>query len=397
MTESGALCGLRVIDLTQDIAGPYSTKLMAGFGAEVIKVEPPKEGDRMRGLGPFVENREGPERSIPFLWLNTGKKGIALDLEKQEGVEILKGLVERADVLVESFQPGFLEDLDLGYEEMKESNRGLIFTSITGFGQMGPYKDFEAEEIALQAMSGIMYMTGDPGMPPLKAGPSLCKYTAGQHAYIATMMALFQRAGDGEGQYVEVSMQESALEHVEIGLSYNLQRGTNGKRGGHLFVPWDTYECTDGYATVIAMPARHWRRASEMFNDGALFDSKYDHMPDRMKHREEYEEILRSYVTPHGKRELFDNGQERGLAFGFVASVAEAAELSQHEARGFFVEDSHPVVGDLKYCGAPFRMSETAWLSGRAPMLGEHNDSVYSEILGYDSDRISDLRERGII
>jgi crotonobetainyl-CoA:carnitine CoA-transferase CaiB-like acyl-CoA transferase len=392
-----ALSNLRVIDLTHFIAGPYCTKLMAGFGAEIIKIERPGTGDGMRRSGPFYRNQEGLETSIPFLWLNTGKKSITLNLKTDRGRTILRDLVRDADVLIENFSPGVMHGYGLHYEKLREINPGLVMTSVSNFGQTGPYSDYKAEETEIQALSGIMYMTGDPDREPLASGPALCQYTAGQHAYIATLMALFQRRQTGQGQYIDVSIQESGLEHIEIALSYNLQQGRQAKRGEHLFVPWDIYKCQDGYATIIGMPARHWRRAEEILQDATLFDKKYLHVLDRIGYRSEYEKLLKSRVKTHRKKELFHAGQERQLAFGYVADLDDVIESPQHKARGFFTEIDHPSVGRHRYCDAPFQMSETPWQSDRAPLLGEHNREIYTGIFGYTQQEVRQLAEDGVI
>jgi crotonobetainyl-CoA:carnitine CoA-transferase CaiB-like acyl-CoA transferase len=370
---------------------------MAGFGAEVLKIERPGTGDGMRNAGPFCKNHEGIETSIPFLWLNTGKKSITLNMKTVKGTEILKQLVKDADVLIENFSPHVMQSLGLSYKTLREINPGLVMTSISNFGQTGTCREYKAEEIEMQSLSGIMYMTGDAEREPLASGPALCQYTAGQHAYIATLMALFQRNSNGEGQFIDVSIQESGLEHIEITLSYNLQQGKNAKRGEHLFVPWETYECMDGYATIIAMPSRHWNRTEEIFGDAGLFDKKYLHVLDRMKYRDEYEKRLQRSVKAHKKKELFHAGQTRKLAFGYVAELHEVIESPQHKARDFFVEIDHPSVGKHTYCGAPFIMSGTPWKSERAPLLGEHNHKVYTEMLGYSVQEINRLSEEGVI
>ena len=392
-----ALSHIRIIDLTQCIAGPYCTKLMSGFGAEVIKIERPKTGDRMRSLGPFFQNRKGLETSIPFLWLNTGKKSVTLNLKTEKGLKILKQLIKDAGVLVENFSPGVMRGLGLSYEVLREINPGIIMTSISNFGQTGPYRDYKAEEIELNALSGGMYVTGDPKKAPLASGPAIYQYTAGQHAYIATLTALFQRSSSGEGQFVDVSIQESGLEHIEISLSYNLHKGKNKKRGGHMFVPWATYECKDGYAVIIAMPSRHWHRAANIFGDATLFDNKYDHLLDRIKHRSEYEALLKPCVKALKKKELFHAGQTRKLAFGYLASLEEVIESPQHKDRGFFKKIDHPVVGKHPYCGAPFKMSQTPWQTARAPLLGEHNNDIYRDVLGYSTEEIHQFMELEVI
>jgi crotonobetainyl-CoA:carnitine CoA-transferase CaiB-like acyl-CoA transferase len=242
-----------------------------------------------------------------------------------------------------------------------------------------------------------MYMTGDPQKAPLAAGPALYQYTAGQHAYIATLMALFQRGSGGEGQQVDVSIQESGLELIEITLSYQLQQKKKGKRGGHLFVPWGTYECRDGLAAVIAMPHRHWRRSADLFEDHRLFEKKYADIRDRMSRRDEYEEILKPCVKACGKRELFHGGQARNLAFGYVAGVDDVLDSPQHRDRRFFEEIDHPIVGKHRCCGAPFKMSETPWKTARAPLLGEHNPDVYGGVLGCSSEEMRQLADEGVI
>ena len=392
-----ALSDIRVIDLTHYTAGPYCTKLMSGFGAEVIKIERPKTGDSMRSLGPFFKNREEQKTSIPFLWLNTGKKSITLNLKTEKGLIILKQLIKDADVLVENFSPGVMHRLGLSYEVVRKINPGIIMTSISNFGQTGPYRDYKAEEIELNALSGGMSVTGDPEKAPLASGPAIYQYTAGQHAYIATLTALFQCGSSDEGQFADVSIQESGLEHIEISLSYNLQRGENKKRGGHMFVPWATYECKDGYAAIIAMPFRHWHRAADIFKDHTLFDGKYDHLPDRIKHRSEYEALLKPCVKALQKKDLFHAGQERKLAFGYLASLEEVIESPQHKDRCFFKEIDHPVAGKHIYCDAPFKMSQTPWQAAGAPLLGEHNNDIYSDVLGYSTEEIHQFMELEVI
>lgn len=391
-----ALTGLKILDLTHFVAGPYCTKLMAGFGAEVIKVERPGKGDGMRSAGPFWQDEEGIERSIPFLWLNTGKKSITLNLKSEKGVEILKQLVREADVLIENFSYGVMHRLGLNYEVIREINPRIIMTSISNFGQSGPYRNYRADEIQINALSGGMYLTGSPDREPLASGPNLYQYTAGQHAYLATLLALFRRTTDGEGEFVDMSLQESGLEQIEISMTYALQEGRPARRGGHMFVPWNTYQCSDGFATIISMPARHWHRASEIFEDKRLFEDKYRYLRDRIDNRQEYEDILRPCVAAGKKEHLFQEGQSRGLAFGYVAGIDEVVKSPQHRERKFFVDVNHPATGSYKYCDAPFKMSESPWRTERAPLLGEHNNDVYGN-LGYLSDEIKEMEKEGIV
>ncbi len=398
MTE-GALSGLRVIDLTHYIAGPYCTKLMAGFGAEVIKVELPGRGDMTRSMGPFYKAEAGIERSIPFLWLNTGKKSITLNIKSSKGREILKDIIREADVLVENFSPSFLPSLNLDYETLRELNPRLVMTSISNFGQTGPYRNYEAEEIVEYALSGGMYLTGDPAKAPLNAGPAVTQYTAGLNAYVGTLMALFRRGNNGMGAHVDVSIQESALDNIEISLVNYLHLGVLAKRTNdrHSMVPWELYPCSDGEVAVISAPIRYWHRAAEVLDEPALFDKKYRHCMDRRKYREEYEALLKKCLKKYRKKELSRAGQEKKLAFGYLADFDDVLESPQLRSRKFFEEVTHPVTGSHRYCGAPYKMSKTPWRHARAPLLGEHNFTVYGKMLGLSMEELEQLKKEGVI
>lgn len=396
---SEALAHLRVIDLTHYIAGPYCTKLMAGFGAEVIKIEQVQTGDKMRSIGPFYQHQPGLERSIPFLWLNTGKKSITLNLKTDQGVRILKDLVKTADIVVENFSPCVMPSLGLSYEELRGENPRLIMTSVSNYGQTGPYRDYKAEEIQTYAMSGLMYATGHPEEPPLVSGPALTQYTAGLNAYSATLIALFYRELSGQGQHVDISIQETSMINIEWSLAECLQTGEEKKRNDdhHSMVPWEGYPCEDGYAAVVCGPTRHWRNAAKVFDDPRLFEKKYDHCIARMYYRKEYEAILKPALRTMKKKDLFLNGQEQQLAFGYQADLQDALDSPQHRSRTFFTEIDHPVAGKHSYCGAPFIMSETPWKSLGAPLLGEHNHLVYGDGLGFSKQKLQELNDEGVI
>lgn len=394
-----ALSHLRVLDLTHYIAGPYCTKLMAGFGANVIKIERPHNGDKVRSVGPFFQEPPDLETSIPFLWLNTGKKSITLNLKSETGREIFKKLAHQADVVVENFSPRVMPGLGLSYEVLQDMNPRLVMTSISNFGQTGPYRDYQADEIVEYALSGLMYLTGDPAKPPLAAGPAISQYCAGMHAYIATLLALYQGRASGSGQYIDVSIQECAMDNIEISLVEYLHEGKIAKRTDdrHPLVPWQLYPCEDGYAAVIGGPVRHWKRAADLFEEPRLLDKKYEHMAGRVKYRDEVEALIQPWLSGHQKKDIYHAGQARHLAFGYLATLAEVFEASQHRAREFFVEIDHPVVGKHPYCGAPFRPLATPWQSARAPLLGEHNEAIYGELLGYSPEEIQQLTEEGVL
>jgi CoA:oxalate CoA-transferase len=394
---SHTLSHLRVIDLTHYRAGPLCTKLMAGFGADVLKIERPQTGDKLRNQGPFLQDREGLEWSIPFAWLNTGKKSLTLNLKTEKGIDILKKLVQEADVLVENFSPRVMPGLGLTYHTLREINPGLVMASISNFGQTGPYRDYQAEEIQAQAMSGLMHMTGEPEKPPLQSGPAICQYSAGLHAYMAILLALFQRGDTREGQHIDVSVMECGLEHIELTLTNFLHTGNPAKRGGHIMALWDLYSCRNGYAAVISAPVRHWLQGAKIFQEPRLLDPKYRRAIDRIQHREALDNLIQPWLDAHDKKEVFAAGQEHGLAFGFLANLPEVLESPQHRDRQFFVELDHPELGRHRYCGAPYKMSLTPWESGRAPLLGEHDALIYGQELGLAEPEIQALRDEGVI
>jgi crotonobetainyl-CoA:carnitine CoA-transferase CaiB-like acyl-CoA transferase len=390
---------LRVLDLTHYVAGPYCTKLLAGFGSEVIKVERPGTGDGMRGVGPFVDGQEHPERSLPFLWLNTGKKSLTLNLKTAAGRRILLRLAARADLVVESFSPGVMARLGLAYETLDQANPAVIMTSISNFGQTGPYRDYQADELVGYALSGLMHQTGDPARPPLRAGPRIVQYTAGMLAYVATLMALYQRQRTRLGQHVDVSIQEAALDNIEVSLMEYLRLGKVANRAAdeHALVPWQLFPCRDGHAAVIGGPIRHWLKGARLFEEPRLLEERYRHAADRIAHREEVKELIRPWLARNAKWDIYHLGQEAGLAFGYLATLDEVHASSHLRERAFWAEVDHPVAGSQQYCGPPFRPSDTPWDHARAPLLGEHNDQILRETLGYRAEQVEALRREEVI
>ena len=396
----GPLAHLTVLDLTWHVAGPYCTRLMAGFGARVIKVERPGSGDPLRAVGPFAGGEAGPERSLPFLWLNAGKQSLTLDLRQPDGVRLAEALLARADVLVESFAPGTLARLGLGPERLRTANPRAVITSVTSFGSNGPYRDYRATEAVLYAMSGGMVMTGDPGRPPLAAGPAIVQYTAGMHAYLGTLLALYRRGVSGAGEHVEVSAHESALDNVEIALAEALAGGPAPRRTGdaHTMVPWQSYPCRDGHAAIIGGPVRRWLPAIDLFEEPRLGEERFRHMAGRIRHRQAFEALITPWLARHGKRDVYHAGQRRGLAWGYLASLPEAAASPQHAARGFFAPaEPHPVVGAPAHAGPPFTLGPGSWRTGRAPLLGEHTEAILTTDLAEPAATVADLRARGVV
>ncbi len=399
-----ALAGYRVLDLGQYIAGPFCTKLLAGLGAEVIKVERP-DGDPARRVGPFVKDDPNPEKGLLYLYLNTGKKGITLNLKSDTGKKVFKDLVKDADVLVENFRPGVMADLGLDYETLEKINPGLIMTSISSFGQTGPYRDFKASDLTLMSMGGLVHMCGDVSREPITYGGSQAQYQGGTNAFTAIMIALFYKNKSGEGQYIDISMLECIASILE---QFDHSFWTSGgvyERSGPRWAnisPWGIYHCKDGYIGLVrsASIARWWQFA-EMMGKPELKDFKYVAMPSDPRERtllmDEIDATMYDWLMDHTVDEIYREGQSRGIPCAPVRNIKDLYEWCQMVERGFFVEIDHPVAGKALYPGAMMKMTGTPMETGRAPLLGEHNDEVYYKRLGYSKEDMAKMKENGVI
>jgi len=399
ISNNTALGDLRVLDLTGPI-GLYCTKQLADLGAEVIKIEQPG-GDPVRRIGPFYHDEIDPEKSLYWFHFNTSKKSITLNLQSIEGVEIMKRLVKTADVLVETYQPGYLDSMGLGYSILKEINPGLIMTSITPFGQPGPYKDFKASDLIGLAMGGFLFICGWEDEPPTRVGGSQAYNMASINACIATLTALYYRDMTGEGQYIDVSMQQCVAHALQwVTQMYDLQ-GRIMARSGRLGVPLQ--ECKDGWANMIAL--FDWDIFVEWLDSvgeaSDLSDAKYKQMDYQIRPevRQHITEVTDAFTKAHDKRWLCEEGQKRHIIAIPCNNARDVVENPQLVERSFFVNVEHPELQDtLMYPGAPYRLGETPWrIAHRAPLIGEHNTDIYIEELGFTSDDLEVFKERGII
>lgn len=398
--EEQALSDLKVLDLTHFIAGPYCTKLMADLGAEVIKVERPGQGDGARALGPFLGDEPHPEKSGLFFYLNTNKKGITLNLKSETGVRLLKELVRDADLVVENFEPRVMPSLGLSYDELKGINPNLVMTSISNFGQTGPYRDYKATSLTIMALGGPMAITGDEDRP-LKPGGSQAEYMAGIMGFSATTIALLWREETGLGQYIDLSIMEcvsgnlegATTEYPYLGISRRrlMQRFTYGH-------PVGLYPCKDGYVIVIPGLGKMDSMAMLLGDPSLVEHELFKSSRLRQQRAQEFDELfLLPYLREHTRREVFEQAQELRMPFGYVMGIDELLADAHLQARGFFVKVEHPLMGEVTYPGPPFRMGETPWKAGRAPLLGEHNEEVYCQRLGYTREDLVKLRELEII
>ena len=398
---SGFLDGVRVIDLTHLIAGPYCTRLMATMGAEVIKVERPLTGDPARKIGPFPLGYEGNlEASSTFMYLNCSKKSITVDLKSDGGKNILLDLVESADVLVENFAPRVLPSLGLNYEMLSTVNSKLVMTSISNFGQSGPYRDWKAVELNLYALGGLMNITGEPDQPPLREGAPLAQLGAAQNAFAATMTALYHAEETGVGQNIDISIAEytnNILENAMMQYSYSGREFQRAGNRGYGRAAWGIYPCRDGYVGVIAGPDHRWPAVAEIMDREELSDERFRSRLGRLSNADEVDALMLPWLLGHNKVDIFRMGQERGLGFAYVATLEDIMEMEQLVDRNYFVEMDHPVAGTYKYPGPPARPSEDTWTFGRAPLLGEHNQEIMGGVLGFSEEELSQMTEAGVI
>ena len=398
-TIDNLLTGFRVLDLSQGIAGPYMTKLMACQGAEVIKVEPP-QGDVSRRHGPFPDHVPHLEKSALFLYLNTSKLGITLDLETATGQELLRQMVPQTDILVEGFPPGTLDGWGMGFGQLSTINPRLVLTSITPFGQTGPYRHHMAEELTLYAASGLMYLTGEPDEAPLKEGPPVSQYGAGQMAYVASLAALWPAQTTEQGQQVDISIAEcnsSILENAIAAYSYTGRVVPRTGNRGYGRAAWGIYPCRDGYVGVIAGPDRRWPAMVELTGVEALGDPRFSSRRGRLDHADEIDAYLMPWLLDHDKQEIFTRAQELGLAFSYVATPEDMLGSEHLAQREYFSPVTHPEAGTYIYPTSPYRVSDSLWDMGPAPTLGQHNRQVYCDRLGLSTEELVQLRSAGII
>ncbi len=392
------LSDVKVLDLTHHLAGPYSTKLLADYGAEVIKVERPGSGDPARGMAPFLDDVPGLDRSGLFLYLNTNKRSLTLNLKSATGVSILKELAKDADILVESFSPRVMPSFGLDYDTLEALNPSLVMTSISSFGQTGPYRDFRATEITADAMGGWMSVIGHPDREPLKTGGNQAQFVSGLMAGIATMTAFHGRDAVG-GQYVDISIMDTVV-YIQMNTTqvyaYH-QRVT--KRLGNIVlpVPGMIMPCRDGHIGVIAVTTSQWQALCEWTGIPELIEIASIGRVARGQRLDEIQALLLPWLLERDQEDLLREAQSRRIPFG-VPSSSQRLLASQHlNQRGYFVEVDHPETGKLRYPGAQVKIGDLHYELQRAPTLGEHNQEIIVDRLGYSRQDLVRLRQQGVI
>jgi crotonobetainyl-CoA:carnitine CoA-transferase CaiB-like acyl-CoA transferase len=387
---AAALAGRRVLDLA-DESGVYCTKLLADMGADVIKIEPPG-GDATRAIPPFLGGRPGADRSFFFLYMNTSKRGVTLDIATPEGRALLLHLAATADLVVETFPPGHLDDLGLGYAALQAANPGLVLTSITGFGQTGPQRDFKSSDLVASALGGAMHVTGEAEDPPVALAGSQAHVVASTCAAASSLIALHHSRVSGEGQRVDISVLETmtAVTHI-CGVGKWRDDGIIPKRSGTgLFasVPSGAYRCSDGLVYLMVNRPLHWQALAQWIHEVTGNEEVLDPMfAGPSSNRLPYRELLDVYISDMTSQfrvdEVYREGQRRHIAFTPVNTATAVARDAHLAARDFVVETRHPVAGRVRTPGAPYRHAATPWRIRRpAPRVGEHNAEVFGGELG---------------
>ena len=352
-----ALSDVRVLDLSDNIAGAYCAQLLASCGADVIKIEPPLHGDPARASGPFPGDLPDQEKSGLFMHLNGNKKGITLDIATESGQAVLKKLVAKADVLIETFAPTYLPSLGLGFQDLEHVNPALVMTSITPFGQTGPYKDFKATDIGVFAMSGRMYVHGLPGMAPLPYAPDVIWYQVGATASAATMGGLFNAKFQSVGQQVNVSALESLIGNVDSRCLFYEYTGVKTTRerwpGG---IPQGAYPCRDGYIVIGVGYDVYFRRLCDaMGRPDICQDHRWATIEARTRNAEEFEAIFIEWLMQHSKIEVFNLCQAHRVMCAPVLSFDEMMQDPQLVARSFFTQVNHPYRRNSSCYGSPLQ------------------------------------------
>jgi benzylsuccinate CoA-transferase BbsE subunit len=396
-----ALSDLRVLDLA-DIKGALCAKLLGDMGANVIKIEPPG-GDPMRCIGPFLDGTPHPDRSLFFWFYHTSKRGITLDVSQSAGQEIFKQLVAKTDVLIESSQPGGLAEFGLSYNDLKQVNPRLVLTSISPFGQTGPYRDFQTSDTVAQALGGMICVNGAADEPPLRALGLQAYHSAAFFAAIATMSALWTRDALGAGQWVDVSIQEAVAAAVEhVAPFYHQGLGVETRRGS---LHWSRYfrvaRCRDGYVMHCTLgdwtSLVEWVKADGKAQD--LVDPHWENLQYRKENAEHLFDILDEWAKGYSVAEMMEGAQLRRIPYAMVRPPEALADDPQLNARKFFSLVEHPELNRaFRYPGGPFRFSDTPWcISHRPPLLGEHNVTVYREELGMTAEQLAELKRTRVI
>lgn len=389
---TGPLEGVKAIEVCQVMSGPFCGLLLADMGADVIKVERPG-GDDSRKMAPPWINGE----SAAFLAINRNKRGIGVNLKTEEGRQILRKLAAQSDILIENFRPGVMESLGLGFESLAGINPSLIYCSISGFGQTGPYRSRGGFDLVAQAMSGLMSVTGEPGRPPVKVGVPVADLNAGMYACYGILSAYIHRLKTGKGQLVDTSLLEAGIAYTFWESAFLFATGQNPPPTGsahRLSAPYQAFKTSDGYIAIGAANQSNWKRLCDLLGRPDLLeDSRFITNAVRVKNQGELTELLSAAFAKQTTIEWLTLLEAAGVPAGPVYSMDQVYQDPQVISRQMIAELNHPMAGQTRVIGLPVKLSESPGSIRRsAPLLGQHTDEVLKEC-GFGSEEIAQLRE----
>ena len=397
MTNSPPLDGVRVLDLTQILAGPFCTMLLADMGADVIKIEKPDGGDDTRRMGPPFIGGE----SAAFLVTNRNKRSIVVDLKREEGKRVFHRMAKDADVLVQNLSPGTLERMGLGYEDLRELNPALIYCTISGFGGTGPYKHRRGFDLVTQGMSGLMSITGLPDSPPLKISVPVTDLNSGMYGAYGVLCAYINRLKTGKGQHVDSSMLDAGIAYTFWESAVYFTTGEVPKPVGsthRLLAPYQPFHTSDGYINVACANQATWERMCGAINrQDLLEDPRFATNADRVQNLAEMLEPLTETFAQESSDHWLEILEKAGVPSGPIYNMAEVYSNPQVLARDMVVEMEHPTAGRVRNIGIPVKLSETPGSVRRpAPTLGQHTEEVLTEF-GYSGEDIAGFKNSGVV
>ncbi len=393
---SGLLEGIRVLDVSRVLTGPYCSLMLADQGADVVKIELPGKGDDTRAWGPPFQGGE----SAYFLSINRNKKSVTVNLKAPEGRKIVLDLAARSDVFLENFAPGVADRLGLGYEAVRAVNPRIVYCSISGFGQAGPYRDHPAYDIILQGMGGLQGITGEPDRPPVRIGVAVADIAGGMFAAFAIAAALVRRARTGEGERLDLSLLDSQLAWLTYMAANYFATGHDPERAGSrhpTIVPYQAFATADGYLNVAVGNDDIFRRFCDAIGRPELArDPRFATNPRRVENRGELEPLLDAVFAAETNAEWMRLLTEHGVPAGPIYRISEIARDPQVGARGMLLRIDHPKAGPIRAFGLPFKSLHDRASHAPPPLLGQHTDEVLGS-LGYTADQVAVLRRLGVV
>lgn len=396
---AGPLAGVRILDLSWVLSGPFATMILSDLGAEVIKIERPGSGDLARGNGPFVDGE-----SSYFMSINRGKKSLTVNLQSDAGKELFLRLVKKADVVVENFVPGTMKRLGLDYDALKKQNPAIIYAAISGFGQTGPRAYAPALDIVIQAMGGMMSITGEPDGPPVKPGASMGDITAGLFAVIGIQAAIIERSKSGQGQMIDISMMDCQMAVLENAFARYFATGTIPQRIGNrhaVFTPFQTFETKDGHIAIAMVGGvrNQWPLFCAAIGHLEMMDDeRYQTGELRTQHYVELEPVLSQAIKMKTTAEWLKELSELDIPCGPINNIAQVAVDPQTEVRQMITEVPHKKLGKVKMVNSPVKLSRTpVKLERPAPELGQDTRDLLADLLRTDGAEIDRLQSMGII